>query len=75
MERPLGLRDIYWTFRVYMDGVVRKVNAMVFGRGLWLLGAYGQNWQFSLHWRQTPRKSCTAGDRVWLGVREIGAVS
>ena len=30
-----------WLFNVYMDGVVRKVNVMVLGKGLGLLSSNG----------------------------------
>ena len=36
-----------WLFNLFMDGVVREVNASVLGRGLELLEASGQSWQLS----------------------------
>jgi hypothetical protein len=36
-----------WLFNLYMDGVVREVNASVLGRGLELLEANGRSWQLS----------------------------
>ena len=36
-----------WLFNLFMDGVVREVNASVLGRGLELLEASGRSWQLS----------------------------
>lgn len=37
-----------WLFNVYMDGVVREVNARVLGRGLELVGENGQVYEVNL---------------------------
>ena len=34
-----------WLFNVYMDGVVREVNARVLGRGLELVDGSGGSWE------------------------------
>ena len=36
-----------WLFNVYMDGVVREVNARMLGRGLGLVGADGREWNLN----------------------------
>ena len=36
-----------WLFNVYMDGVVRKVNARVLGKGLELLSANGGRFEIN----------------------------
>ncbi len=36
-----------WLFNVYMDGVVRKVNARMLGRGLSVVNADGKEWNLS----------------------------
>ncbi len=36
-----------WLFNVYMDGVVREVNARVLGREAELVGVNGENWELS----------------------------
>ena len=37
-----------WLFNVYMDGVVRKVNGRVLGKGLELLSANGGRFEIQL---------------------------
>ncbi len=36
-----------WLFNVYMDGVVREVNARMLGRGLSLVNSDGREWNLS----------------------------
>ncbi len=36
-----------WLFNIYMDGVVREVNARVLRRGLSLISADGREWNLS----------------------------
>ncbi len=36
-----------WLFSVYMDGVVREVNARMLGRGLSLAGDDGREWSLN----------------------------
>ena len=36
-----------WLFNVYMDGVVRKVNVRVLGKGLELLSANGGSFEIN----------------------------
>ncbi len=36
-----------WLFSVYMDGVVREVNARMLGRGLSLVGDDGREWSLN----------------------------
>ena len=36
-----------WLFNLYIDGVVREVNARVLGRGLELIDANENAWQFN----------------------------
>ena len=36
-----------WLFNVFMDGVVRELNAMVLGKGLELLSANGGNFEIN----------------------------
>ncbi len=36
-----------WLFNVYIDGVVREVNARMLGRGLSLVKAVGREWSLS----------------------------
>ena len=36
-----------WLFNMYMDGVVREVNARVMGRGVELVEEDGRRWELS----------------------------
>ena len=52
-----------WLFNLYIDGVVREVNARVLGRGLKLVDGNDNEWELNqlrmiLWWWQTERKLC-----------------
>ncbi len=42
-----GMCDVALLFNVYMDGVVREVNARMLGRGLILVYADGREWNLN----------------------------
>ena len=45
----VGLRQgcVMWLFNLYIDGVVREVNARVFGRGLKLVDGTDNEWELN----------------------------
>jgi len=62
-----------WLFNVYMDGVVREVNARMLGKGLSLINADGKEW--SLNQLLFPDDSALVADseeRLRQLVEEIG---
>ena len=56
-----------WLFNLYIDGVVREVNARVLGRGLKLVDGTDNEWELNqlllrmiLWWWQTLRENCAS---------------
>ena len=66
-----------WLFNLYIDGVVREVNARVLGRGLKLLDGNDNEWELHqlLFADDTvvvadSEKAVPVSGRIWEGMRE-----
>ena len=69
----VGLRQgcvmLPWLFNLYIDGVVREVNARVLGRGLKLVGGNDNEWELNqLLFGRLREKAVPVIDRIWEGM-------
>ena len=69
----VGLRQgcvmLPWLFNLYIDGVVREVNARVLGRGLKLVGGNDNEWELNqLLFGRLREKAVPVSDRIWEGM-------
>ena len=67
-----GMRMSPWPFNLYIDGVVREVNARVLGRGLKLVDGNDNEWELNqlLFANDTvvvtdSEKAVPVSDRIW----------
>ena len=76
----VGLRQgcvmLLWLFNLYIDGVVREVNAGVLGRGLKPVDGNDNEWELNQFLfvddtvvvADTERQLCPVSDRIWEGM-------